>query len=73
MDRGNDTALKNHISESTKMMVCSECKTKGHLTKNGKDYYRDSNLLPVWYERNVDGSKLDAEGKNYWGMTFHKN
>jgi hypothetical protein len=56
--------LNNHIQEFTKMMVCLECKRKGHLTKKGNDYYMDSNLLPVWYECNDDGSfKLDAEGK----------
>ncbi|KAL7501728.1 hypothetical protein ACHAWX_000326, partial [Stephanocyclus meneghinianus] len=45
-------------------MVCSECKRKGCLKKNGKDYYKDNHLLPIWYERDSDGSfKLNNEGE----------
>ncbi|KAL7474943.1 hypothetical protein ACHAW6_000884 [Cyclotella cf. meneghiniana] len=44
-------------------MICSECKRKGSLTKNGKDYYKDNNLLPIWYERHSYGLfKLNSEG-----------
>lgn len=38
--------------------------TKSPSDKKGNDYYKKSNLLPVWYERNGDGMfKLNAEGE----------
>jgi hypothetical protein len=56
-------SLNHHFSNKTKLMLCSECKRKGFLTKKGKDYYKESNLLPVWYEKKADGSfLLDSDG-----------
>ena len=60
-DKNTDSSLKDFIPDSTKLILCSECKQKGHLNKKGKDYYKDSCLLPIWFEQNVNGSfKLDT-------------
>ena len=64
-DRSNDPSLNRFLPASTKLILCAECTKKGYLNnKKGKDHYKQSNLLPVWFERNSDGTfKLDENGE----------
>ncbi|KAL3799034.1 hypothetical protein HJC23_005173 [Cyclotella cryptica] len=63
-ERSDDPSLNRFLPDSIKLILCSNCARKGHLNKKGKDHFKQSNLLPVWFERNADGTfKLDESGE----------
>lgn len=63
-NKNAQSLLQVGTQDATNLIVCKDCTRKGYISKTGKDYYMDSNLLPVWFERNSDGTfKLDHNGQ----------